>query len=331
MVNNYFDDPRAEILDLDVSEKESRQVSFNFETEELGRKIGNNNEMETLVSPTPDPLDEDSSYIIPLRVIIPAEHVHRDTENPFAKFQKYNYFVIKSDNASYHGHLDSDPPEIVGVWRDLVAGLIPQEDEEEKDNLATKASTVTITTEDDLQTSDSSTTIRTTNSILEDPVFGFPGSSSTLVLPGSSLSDSPTEAETQSTTPTVPSTDKTTTKPRLPDPLVYVNDNREKYRVRKKYRFHSLNPDEQYNPQNFDEVEIISEDRIKTFIQSMNEIHEDDNNSKTARNADDHYHKILEWLSIALWKKSQECIVSKNKNSVSIVHFLYVLFIIVIV
>lgn len=252
------------MLDLDPPEKESRQVS---------------DEPSNGVSTSPDTLEEDAGYLVPLRIIIPSEHVHRDTENPFGKFQKYNYYVLKTDNVSFHGHLDSDPPEIVGVWRDLIAGLVPLEEEEQVTTTADGATTTEMATES------------TTNAVSEEePIFGFPGRSSKITFttsndlgPSASVSTTPSEEVSP-----------TTQQQRTTDQLVYVNENRDMFTVRKKYRF---GDSAEYNPRNFDEVEVLRED-VKTFIQESSS--EEQVNRNYARNVDDHYGYIIPWLDFIL-------------------------------
>lgn len=59
--------------------------------------------------------EEYSKFNIPIRVIIPAEHIHLENEipNDDKKYLKYNYLVLKEDKPDYHGHLDNDIPESV--------------------------------------------------------------------------------------------------------------------------------------------------------------------------------------------------------------------------
>lgn len=216
--------------------------------------------------------EEDASYLVPLRIIIPAEHVHKDTENPFGRFQKFNYYVLKTDDNSYHGHLDSDPAEVVGVWRDLDAGLIPAEEQVEA---ATVTETMTETT--------------TTNGVSEETFFGIPGSSKITFTASNDLLSSTTP---YSTTNRGGVTEESPLD-RLKDSLVYVSENRDKYRVRKKYRFGDA---KSYNSRNFDEVELLREE-VKTFIQSVDE---DNENKNVPRHVDDHYGNIIPWLDFVI-------------------------------
>lgn len=47
-----------------------------------------------------------ASYIIPLKIILPIEHVHKTKENN--TFERFNYILLKVDDASYHEHIYSD-------------------------------------------------------------------------------------------------------------------------------------------------------------------------------------------------------------------------------
>lgn len=53
----------------------------------------------------------DLSYIIPLKIIIPVEHVHKSSKTN--SYERYNHILLNADNISYHGHIHSDNPEIL--------------------------------------------------------------------------------------------------------------------------------------------------------------------------------------------------------------------------
>lgn len=259
------------MLDIEPPEKESRQVS-----DDPANGVSSS-------SPVTEE-EEDAGFLVPLRIIIPSEHVHRDTENPFGKFQKYNYYVLKTDNVSFHGHLDSDPPEIVGVWRDLTAGLVPLEEEQETTTALEGTPTTTETATDS-----------TTNAVSEEePIFGFPGAASSKITFTTSNDLSPSASVSVSTTPPEEIGTTTQQQQRTTDLLVYVNENRDMFTVRKKYRF---GDSAEYNPRNFDEVEVLRED-VKTFIQESSS--EEMVNRNNARNVDDHYGNIIPWLEFIL-------------------------------
>lgn len=47
-----------------------------------------------------------ASYVVPLKIILPIEHVHRSTKND--TFERFNYILLKVDDSSYHEHIYSD-------------------------------------------------------------------------------------------------------------------------------------------------------------------------------------------------------------------------------
>lgn len=48
-----------------------------------------------------------ASYIVPLKIILPVEHVHK-TKHDNGSFERFNYILLKVDDASYHEHIYSD-------------------------------------------------------------------------------------------------------------------------------------------------------------------------------------------------------------------------------
>lgn len=259
-------------MDLGSSgDKESRQAAGFDDLESTNNALNLTSSSSTL--------EPDASYLIPLRVIIPAEHVHRDSENPFAKFKKYYYYVLKTDNKSYHGHLDSDPPEIVGVWRDLEAGFLPLEEEQQQQDTTTTDQVTDVTTE----------TTLITNSISDEPVFGFPGSKKYSFSTSNEIISTTTPVTTEVASSVQLQSSST---PAPLDPLVYVNDqNKDRFRVRKKYRFGES------SYRNFDEVEFLRE-QLKTFITPLDDSGNNDN--KNVRHVDEHYENILPWLDFVI-------------------------------
>lgn len=53
----------------------------------------------------------DAPFVIPLKIILPVEHVHKSTINN--SFVRYKYILLKVDDASYHEHIPSDNSEIL--------------------------------------------------------------------------------------------------------------------------------------------------------------------------------------------------------------------------
>lgn len=50
-----------------------------------------------------------SSYVIPLKIILPVEHVHRSSDDE--SFARYNFILLKVDDVAYHEHIASDNPD----------------------------------------------------------------------------------------------------------------------------------------------------------------------------------------------------------------------------
>lgn len=67
--------------------------------------------------------EEDKKFNIPIRVIVPVEHIHLENEIPKEeeKYLKYNFLVLKENNPDYHGHLENDIPETL-----VKGGLSPE-------------------------------------------------------------------------------------------------------------------------------------------------------------------------------------------------------------
>lgn len=53
----------------------------------------------------------DAPYVIPLKIILPVEHVHKSKTNN--TFVRYNYILLKVDDITYHEHIPSDNSEIL--------------------------------------------------------------------------------------------------------------------------------------------------------------------------------------------------------------------------
>lgn len=52
-----------------------------------------------------------SSYLIPLKIILPVEHVHKTNDNH--SFSRYNYILLKSDDPSFHEHINTDNSDLL--------------------------------------------------------------------------------------------------------------------------------------------------------------------------------------------------------------------------
>lgn len=53
----------------------------------------------------------DAPYVIPLKILLPVDHVHKSKANN--SFVRYNYILLKVDDVSYHKHIPSDNSEIL--------------------------------------------------------------------------------------------------------------------------------------------------------------------------------------------------------------------------
>lgn len=53
----------------------------------------------------------DAPYVIPLKIILPVEHVHKSKTNN--SYIRYNYILLKVDDIAYHEHIPSDNTEIL--------------------------------------------------------------------------------------------------------------------------------------------------------------------------------------------------------------------------
>lgn len=306
------------VMDLDTPEKESKEL----------RQVTVDDEPVT-----PSEVDvEDRGYLIPIRVIIPAEHVHQEDGDPVGMYRKYNYFVLTTDNQANHSHLDSDPPEI--VWRDSEAREIPLEKENveslglptitttlEASTTSTAEETTISTTSVASQTTESGeetttqlvteeNTEKPTSSSAEEPYFGLSGSmrvafSLMTTTSSAAITESTSFASTTPTSDTVTpigdNSSKTTPAETATSlsPVQYMNSARDKYRVVKQYRF-----GDESNPGYFDEIEIMR-DKVKTFITQF----EEDNDSASGqekpkkvvlREFNEHYEMLLNWLDYSL-------------------------------
>lgn len=50
---------------------------------------------------------EDEAYIVPIKVILHAEHVHQSPSDN-ETFLKFNYILMRTNETSYHGHFQTD-------------------------------------------------------------------------------------------------------------------------------------------------------------------------------------------------------------------------------
>uniref|UniRef100_A0A7G3AWX9 Putative selenoprotein p n=1 Tax=Lutzomyia longipalpis TaxID=7200 RepID=A0A7G3AWX9_LUTLO len=74
--------------------------------------------------------DGDEGFIIPIKVILPVEHIHHLGNQ--STYTKYNYIVLRTDNATYHGHLNTDRGEKLTVDQNAINadGYFPSDNRE---------------------------------------------------------------------------------------------------------------------------------------------------------------------------------------------------------
>ncbi|XP_063706861.1 uncharacterized protein LOC134835817 [Culicoides brevitarsis] len=79
--------------------------------------------------------EDDSNFSIPLRIILPVEHLHYNKAED--TYSKYNYVVLNTDDQSEHKHLDHDEPiEMENVLKDKQSNakeLLNELDEQAKE------------------------------------------------------------------------------------------------------------------------------------------------------------------------------------------------------
>lgn len=94
-------------LDYDWNEPSSENVVTNMNKSSSEDFILN----ETMIE------DDNDNYSIPLRIILPVEHLHYNSAEE--TYSKYNYVVLNTNDQSFHGHLEDDEPsEMENVLND---------------------------------------------------------------------------------------------------------------------------------------------------------------------------------------------------------------------
>lgn len=64
-------------------------------------------QMQNTSSPEETNNSDDDAYVIPIKVILHAEHVHRSSGDN-ETFLKFNYILMRTNETSYHGHFETD-------------------------------------------------------------------------------------------------------------------------------------------------------------------------------------------------------------------------------
>lgn len=108
---NATDDVIEHELDYDWNEPLSENVFPNFNESSLEEFVFN----ETMIEETEN--NDNDNYSIPLRIILPVEHLHYSSADK--TYSKYNYIILNTKDQSFHGHLESDTPsEMENVLND---------------------------------------------------------------------------------------------------------------------------------------------------------------------------------------------------------------------
>lgn len=105
----------------------------------------------------------DAPYVIPLKIILPVEHVHKSTANN--TYVRYNYILLKVDDITYHEHIPSDNTEILFPLVDNVQTESPMEwftsgpSDNSRETTATAATTGKITADKSADTATSTANV----------------------------------------------------------------------------------------------------------------------------------------------------------------------------
>lgn len=143
-------------LDLDSSNPST-------EWQNLVEDVRNENEIIKFHVPTSTPLIDDdlesssyASYVVPLKVILPVEHVHKTSAND--SFERFNYILLKVDDASYHEHISSDTSDILFPVAKKMMGAAEAENNTEPTTNPTVFDSVQLS-RDSIQNDDSDTVL----------------------------------------------------------------------------------------------------------------------------------------------------------------------------
>lgn len=109
----------------EIEETSTTDYTSTVETSTTNILLNDDDEIENIndVIDNPNSLLDSSSNInmtdnatIPLRIIIPSEHVHFD-ENSQTYF-KYQHIILRSDDNNYHKHFDGDGETLLDINSD---------------------------------------------------------------------------------------------------------------------------------------------------------------------------------------------------------------------
>lgn len=107
--------------ELEESDKKSELDKTTTVPPNINNSVRNENEIFKFSTPATDisTLDDSTetesssyaSYVIPIKIILPIEHVHRSEKND--SFERFNYILLKTDDVSYHEHIYSDNSDLL--------------------------------------------------------------------------------------------------------------------------------------------------------------------------------------------------------------------------
>lgn len=98
-----FDEATTEPQNIIINSIQSENEIFKF-----GPSIGST---DTIDDSTETESSSDAAYVVPLKIILPVEHVHKSSKND--SFERFNYILLKVDDVSYHEHIFSDNSDLL--------------------------------------------------------------------------------------------------------------------------------------------------------------------------------------------------------------------------
>lgn len=151
-----------------VSGSDRSPNDFNSDNEILKLKF---NENASIIDEFVDNSENSSynSYVIPLKIILPVEHVHK-SENE--SFKRYNYILLKVDDPTYHDHVHNDKSDYLLPVRENLDSTSPTSLFTDTDNVDTTTDVlneIAQTKPIDTLTPDNATKVANSNTVLIDP------------------------------------------------------------------------------------------------------------------------------------------------------------------
>lgn len=211
---------------------------------------------------------DDSAYIIPIKIILPAPHIHAGPDN--GTFQQFNYILLQTNDSAYHAHLANDKPDILYPQQ-------PEQKQKQQQNV-TRADAKPPTDESDLE------------------ILDFANNTNTNINGGGSGSGSGADPMTLSSL--LPSRNTDTDVANFSVNL--IDSDGFQYQRTKLYQIMDDNGDVAVE---FEEVAAIRpvEEVIVTSTTAKSMARQNEASSSSAdEQYDEHYSKILAWISYKL-------------------------------